>query len=115
MQKSKVLFDLLKDLKASVIALDSELNISDVNNSQVNLFGIDSSQLIGKNISELDHKVVDKIFNTEILKAISRREISSFEWKGVHSTDLWQTTIFPVSDGLAMISRNVSSFNFSDY
>ena len=108
MQISKTLFDLFKDLRDSVIALDSELNITHVNRSQVNIFSIDPDKLIGKNIYEIDPKIAENIFSEEILEAVARKEITSCEWEDIYKTNLWRTTIFPSTDGVTMISRVIT-------
>jgi PAS domain-containing protein len=106
-QISKALFDLLDALKDSVIALDSEMNITYVNNSHAALLDSKPAQIIGKNIYEIAPQIAEKILNEEILETITRKEIASVEWRSVYNSDLWQTTIFPANDGLAMISRTV--------
>lgn len=108
MQISKVLFDLLRALNDSVISLDSEMNITQANSSETNLFDrAYPSEAIGKNIYEFAPQAAEKIFNEEILEAITKNEITSIEWQGVSDADLWRTTIFPATDGLVMISRAV--------
>jgi len=107
-QISKTLFDLFKDLKDSVIALDSELNITHVNSSKVHIFNIDPDKLIGKNIYEIDPKIAENIFSEEILEAVARKEITSCEWEDIYKTNLWRTTIFPSTDGVTMISRAIT-------
>jgi PAS domain S-box-containing protein len=108
-QISKALFDLLDALKDSIIALDSEMNIVYVNNSQAVILNSKPSQIIGKNIYEVAPQIAQKILNQKILKTITRQEITSVEWQSVYNTDLWRTTIFPADDGIAMISRAVMS------
>ena len=105
MQISKDLFDLFKDLKDNVIALDSELNITHINNSQDHVFGKDAIRLIGRNIYTVDPHTAEKIFSEEILESVSRKEIVDSEWENDYYGGLWRTTIFPAADGMAMISR----------
>ena len=84
------------------------MNITQANSSQTSLFGrAFPSEAIGKNIYEFAPQTAEKIFSEEILEAITKNEVTSIEWQGVSNADLWQTTIFPATDGLVMISRAV--------
>jgi len=108
-QISKSLFDLLRALKDSVISLDSEMNVTSINDSQANLFGsTDPAQAIGKNFYEIDPLIAEKIFKEEILEAIAKKEIKSVEWQSVYTADLWRTTIFPAADGIVITSRVIA-------
>ena len=107
MQISKDLFDLFKDLKDNVIALDSELNITHVNNSQDLVFGKETKGIIGRNIYTVDPHTAEKIFSEEILESVSKKEIVEREWENDYNGGLWRTTIFPAADGMAMISRPI--------
>ena len=110
MQISKSLFDLLRALKDSVVSLDSEMNVTSINDSQANLFGsTDPAETIGKNFYELAPQIAEKIFNEEILEAIARKEIKSVEWQSVYGADFWRTTIFPAADGIVIMSRAIAS------
>jgi transcriptional regulator with PAS, ATPase and Fis domain len=110
LQISKDLFDLFKELKDNVIALDTELNVTHANNSSNLLFGIEPERLVGRNLFAIKPRVAGNIFNKEILETIARKEIVSKKWEDAINSNLWQTTIFPADDGLAMISKRVPVF-----
>ena len=108
MQISKALFDSLRAFKDSVISLDSEMNVTSVNNSQANLFGgTNPAETVGKNFYEVAPQIAEKIFNDETLESIAGKEIKTVEWQSVG--DLWRTTIFPTADGVVIMSRASSS------
>ena len=110
MQISKSLFDLLRAHKDSVISLDSEMNVTSINDSQANLFvSTNPAETIGKNFYAVAPRIAEKIFNEEILEAIARKEIKSVEWRSVYGPDFWRTTIFPVADGIIIMSTAIDS------
>jgi PAS domain S-box-containing protein len=109
-QISKDLFDLFKDLKDNVIALDSELNVTHVNSSQYFLFGLEPAKLSGKNIYAIAQQSAENIFEERILEAITKKEIVNLEWEDAKTLDLWYTTFFPAVDGIVMINKSIPVF-----
>ena len=55
------LLDVLTRIKDNVVALDNNFNITYVNKAYADIFGFEPSQMIGKNIWQLNPKVVGTI------------------------------------------------------
>jgi PAS domain S-box-containing protein len=89
------LLDVFFKIKDSVLALDNNCNITYVNQAYADIFGLNTSQMIGKNVWELLPKTVGKTIYKNINEAIEKKELTRFEWEGVYAKRFWETTVFP--------------------
>jgi PAS domain-containing protein len=105
LQITRVIFDLLDNLTDSIIALDSEMNITYANPSQAALWKLNRKEMINKNIYEIIPRLAERLFDDRILEALSKNEITEVNWKIIETDQLVNSTIFPSPEGFAMVSR----------
>ena len=108
MSQKNDLLDLLYRIKDSIIAIDSNYNITYANEAYANIFGFQSSNIIGKNVWKLLPNTVDSIVYRKVLEAFQKKEALRFEWQGIYTDKLWETTIFPSDKGVTAITRDIT-------
>ena len=101
--------DLLDNLEESIVLLDSEMKIAYANPSQATLWNLNRNNMIGKNIYELVPKLSDRIFDDQVLDALSRDEIVNVEWMSTKTNQTMNSIIFPSIEGIAMVSRTAKT------
>ena len=105
---SSSLVDVLDRIKDNVVALDNNFNITYANKAYADIFGYEPSQIIGKNIWQLNTKAVGTIIYDKINEAMKDKKIRVFEWNGVYVKGYWETTIFPSENGSTIVSRDIT-------
>jgi PAS domain S-box-containing protein len=102
------LLDVLDRIKDHVVALDNNFHVTYVNKLYATNFGLEPTQMIGKNIWQLTPKVIGTIIYEEITEAMSEKKVRLFEWEGIYIKGYWETTIFPSENGITVVSRDIS-------
>ena len=106
--KNNELLNVLYRIKDSVVALDNNCNITYANKAYADIFNLESSAMIGKNIWELLPKIVGTIIYKNINEAMKEKKVRRFEWEGVYSNGFWETTIFPSDEGMTIINKDIT-------
>ena len=108
MSRCSDLLDVLYRIKDSIVALDNECTITYANQAYADMFGLITSQLIGKNVWILFPKVVGSVLYTKIMEAIATKEFQRFEWQGVYADKFWETTVFPSEKGITVLNKDIT-------
>ncbi len=106
--QSNDLLDVLFRIKDSIVALDNDCNITYVNQSYADIFGLNPSRMVGKNVWKVMPKAVGSTVHTKVMEAMETRVFQRFEWQGIYTNRFWETTIFCSEDGLTVINKDIT-------
>jgi PAS domain S-box-containing protein len=102
------LLEVLNRIKDNIVALDNNYIITYANPAFGELFGMDVSGVIGKNIWEILPEDVKKVVHDKVVETVEKKEIKRFEWEGVFAGRWWETTIYPSEKGITAITKDMT-------
>jgi len=105
---SNDLLDVLYRIKDSIVALDNSCTITYVNQAYAGIYGLDASEMIGKNVWVLLPKMVNSIVYEKVMEAMKTRTFQHFEWQGIYADKFWETTLFCSDKGITAISKDIT-------
>ena len=108
MLHSNDLLDVLYRIKDSIVALDNNCTITYVNQAYADIYGLDASEMIGKNVWVLLPKMVNSIVYEKVMEAMKTRTFQRFEWQGIYADKFWETTLFCSDKGITAISKDIT-------
>jgi PAS domain S-box-containing protein len=103
--RADVLIDSIND---NIVALDKDCNITYLNETFVEIIGMQKEQVIGKNIWSLRPFLVGTSVQKNILEVLAEKEARIFEWKSPQSNVFWETKVFPSGEGVVAVGRDIT-------
>ncbi len=93
----------------NIIALDRVGNVTFANVACSNVLGLKSPEILGKNIWEIKHPVVEmKAFHKAVVEVIKKSEAKCFEWNTPRTDNVWEMNLFPSESGVVAIFRDIT-------
>jgi PAS domain S-box-containing protein len=109
MSQAENLLDVLARIKDSVVALDNNSYvITYANQAFAEVFGLETSQMIGKNIWTLLPKAAGTIIYKKVKESIEKKEVLNFEWEGIYAKKFWETTLYPSNKSITIITKDIT-------
>ncbi|MGD6851252.1 MAG: PAS domain-containing protein [Candidatus Bathyarchaeia archaeon] len=102
------LLDVLNRIKDNIVALDNDYNITYANPAFGELFGLNLSEVSGKNIWEILPQDVKAVVHDKVVDTVEKKQIKQFEWEGIFAGRWWETTIYPSEKGITAITKDVT-------
>jgi PAS domain S-box-containing protein len=106
--KRYILTEALDRITENLIALDRDGKITYINQAFADILKLKKWQAIGKNIWTLQPLLVGTIVYQNVIEAIEKKKVKTFEWKSPGSGKVWETTLFPSENGVTALGRDVS-------
>ena len=106
--------DSLKRVSDGVVALDSDLNYTYVNQQAEQLLGQDSDELHGECIWDLFPEVADTVAEEKIQTAIETQSVRSFERYRSQQEQWIEARVHPNDDGVIIVFSNITELKTAE-
>ena len=103
-----VLTEALDRITENIIAFDRDGRITYINQAFADLLKLKKWQAIGKNIWALQPDLVGTIVYNNVIEAIEKKKVKTFEWKSPVSGKVWETSLFPSENGVTALGRDIT-------
>ena len=107
-QSNQMITRIIDSIGDGIYVVDKDWNFIFVNERIAKMIGHKPSEMVGKNGWQFFPKIVGTIYEKNLLEAMTKGEIRSFEWKGYYSDDIWEIRVYPFEEGLIVCARDVS-------